>query len=308
MESAEDLWTAYTRQLEHFAQHAVEQSNLGDFAQPHRFPLPFTSLLTEDCIARGRDMTDGGARYNYHSTCAIGLPNVGDSIYAVDRLVFRDKTISASDLLETLKSDWKDSESLRQWVVNRLPKYGNGDSEVDEWVARASKHYCDHMATYRTPHGGSFHAHLFSFVWHLCRGQVTNATPDGRKAHDPLAYSVSPMQGRDREGFTAVMRSLMELPHEHAAGSSSAIIELSPKFFDGESRDKVLDVVQTAIDHGVGQLQFNVIDSDTLRKAQEKPEDYQHIAVRVSGFSMRFCLLDRTMQDHIISRTKHEEL
>ena len=105
-----------------------------------------------------------------------------------------------------------------------------------------------------------------------------------------------------------MLRSLTELPHEHAAGSSSAIIELSPRLFDGAGLEKVLDAVQTAIDTGVGQMQFNVIDADTLRKAQENPQEYEHIAVRVSGFSMRFCLLDKTMQEHIIARTKHEVL
>jgi formate C-acetyltransferase len=255
-------------------------------------------------------MTDGGAHYHYHSTCAIGLPNVGDSLHAVDRLIFRDKTVDANALLDTLRSDWQgqSGETLRQMVVNKLPKYGNGNEEVDHWVKRAARHYCDHMATYTTPHGGSFHAHLFSFVWHLDCGRATNATPDGRKAREPLAYSVSPTQGRDVEGLTALMRSLMTLPHDHAAGSSSAIIEISPKLLDEVSLDKILDVVETAIDKGVGQMQFNVIDSATLRKAQETPDKYSHIAVRVSGFSMRFCLLDKVMQDHIIARTKHEEM
>ena len=309
MLDVEALWDAYTKQLEHFARHAVELSNFGDLTQQHRYPLPYTSILTEDSIARGKDMTGGGARYHYHSTCAIGLPNVGDSIHAVDRLVFRDKTVSADELVDILAGDWDGQEPLRTFVVNRIPKYGNGDEEVDRWVARAAQHYCDHMATYTSPYGGSFHAHLFSFVWHLnpC-GHATSATPDGRKSGDPLAYSVSPMQGRDREGLTAVMRSLMELPHEHAAGSSSAIIEVSPRTLTGNDLDKLLDVVETAIGQRVGQMQFNVIDVDTLQKAQEKPEDYQHIAVRVSGFSMRFCLLDREMQDHIIARTKHEQM
>ncbi len=308
MTDIEELWTAYARQVEHFERHAVEVSNRGDASQYARFPLPYTSLLTEDCITRGRDITDGGARYHYHSTCAIGLPNVGDSMHVVDTLVFRDKSMSAGTLLDLLRTNWENAEAERQFVINRIPKYGNGVAEVDRWVSRAAQHYCDHMATYTSPHGGSYHAHLFSFVWHLDCGISTNATPDGRRSGEPLAYSVSATQGRDRDGFTPMLRSLMELPHEHAAGSSSAIIELSPRLFDGAGLEKVLDAVQTAIDTGVGQMQFNVIDADTLRKAQENPQEYEHIAVRVSGFSMRFCLLDKTMQEHIIARTKHEVL
>lgn len=302
------VWTAYTKQLQHFARHAVELSNVGDWRQRHTFPLPYTSLLTDDCIERGRDITDGGAHYHYHSTCAIGLPNVGDSLYAVDRLIFGDKTLSAEKLLRLLKANWEGGESVRQMIVNKLPKYGNGDDEVDNWTARAAKHYCDHMASYTSPHGGTYHAHLFSFVWHLDCGRKTNATPDGRKANEPLAYSVSPTQGRDTEGLTALMRSLMAIPHEHAAGSSSAIIELTPALLKRASLSKVLDVVETAIHKGVGQMQFNVIDAETLRAAQADPERFQHVAVRVSGFSMRFCLLGKDMQDHIIARTKHEQM
>jgi pyruvate formate-lyase/glycerol dehydratase family glycyl radical enzyme len=308
MTDIEELWAAYTTQMEYFARHAVEVSNRGDMEQPVRCQLPYTSLLTEDCIANGTDMTAGGARFNYHSTCAIGLPNVGDSIHAVEKLVFEDKSMSASTLLELLRTDWDGAEAERQFMINRIPKYGNGISEVDKWVARAAQHYCDHMATYTTPHGGSFHAHLFSFVWHLDHGRTTSATPDGRKAGEPLAYSISATQGRDSEGLTPLLRSLMALPHDHAAGSSSAIIELTPKLLEGDGLERVLDAVQTSIDSGVGQLQFNVIDAETLLEAQADPDRFQHIAVRVSGFSMRFCLLDKTMQDHIIARTKHEEL
>ena len=308
MSDVEQLWAAYAAQVEHFARHAVELSNRGDAEDYLRNPLPYTSILTEDCIGRGTDMTAGGARYHYHSTCAIGLPNVGDSIHAVEQLVFGDGTMSADTLLDLLRTNWEGGEAERQFIINRIPKYGNGVAEVDRWVARAAQHYCDHMATYTTPHGGSYHAHLFSFVWHLDHGRATNATPDGRFAQDPLAYSVSATQGMDQEGLTAMLRSLMELPHEHAAGSSSAIIELSPKLLAGSGLDKVLDAMQAAVDEGVGQMQFNVIDSETLREAQADPERFQHIAVRVSGFSMRFCLLDKTMQDHIIARTKHAEM
>ncbi len=309
MPDVEALWDAYTAQVEHFARHAVELSNLGDLRQVHTYPLPYTSLLTDDCIGRGTDMTAGGARFHYHSTGAIGLPNVGDSLAAVDRLLFQDRTMKAASLLDLLRTNWENAETERKFFINRLPKYGNGIEEVDRWVRRAAEHYCEHMATYTSPYGGSYHAHLFSFVWHLdpC-GKATNATPDGRKAGEPLAYSISPTQGRDTEGLTALMRSLMELPHEHAAGSSSAIIELTPSVMSGESMEKILDTVETAISRGLGQMQFNVIDAETLRRAQADPEAYSHIAVRVSGFSMRFCLLDKAMQDHIIARTKHEAM
>jgi formate C-acetyltransferase len=148
---------------------------------------------------------------------------------------------------------------------------------------------------------------LFSFVWHVnpC-GNATGALPDGRRAGEPLAYSVSASQGRDRRGLTALMNSLAKIPHHLAAASTSAIIELSPSFCRAEGRGKVLSAIQAAIGRGVGQMQFNVVTAERLRLAQEDPEKYGNIVVRVSGFSQRFCLVDKALQDHIIERTKHE--
>ena len=305
--SADQVLDAYKAQFEYFAAHAVQVSNTGELNQPYDFPLPYHSILTSDCVERGRDLTQGGAVYNYHSTCAIGIPNVADSIMALQKLVFEEGRLTLEEMADLLRTDFHGREDRRQMLLKGAPKYGNDEEEVDRLAAEVAEHYCRHMATYRTVYGGTFHAHLFSFVWNInpC-GKKTGALPDGRRKGEPVAYSLSPMQGRDHQGLTAMLNSLARIPHHLSAGSSSAIIGLDPVLFRGEGRRKTLQLVKTAIDRGVGQMQFNVVSADTLRNAQQHPDQYRNLAVRVSGYSYRFCLLDKDMQDHIIARTKHE--
>ena len=304
--SIEHVWNAYTAQVEHAARIGAFISNSGQLHQMEAWPLVYCSILTDDCIARGRDMNAGGAVYNYHSVSAIGLPNVADSIHAIERLVFEELALSMDELLDALAADFEGAEPVRKLLLNRAEKYGNDCPEVDAWAARVAEHFCDTMGSLRTWFGGTFHVHLFSFLWNVepC-GAKTGALPDGRRAREPLAYSVSATAGRDREGLTAFLNSLARIPHHKAAGSSSAIVELSPSFFRGKGRQNLIEALETAIATGVGQLQFNVVSADRLRKAQEDPERYGNIIVRVSGFSQEFRLVAKPLQDHIIERTKH---
>jgi len=301
-------YNAYTKTVKHFARHAAAMSNFGETLQDHWHPQPFRSCLTTSCIERGRDVVAGGAKYNYHSCCMIGGPNVADSLHVLDQLVFKSKRVDRAELLEALRTNFADAEPLRQRLLRRCAKYGNDVADVDGLAARVAEDYCRLMNGLRTRFGGRFHVHLFSFVWHLdpC-GAKTGALPDGRRAGEPLAYSISPMQGRDERGLTAVLNSLARMPHHLAAGSSSAIIEIDPALFEPDHIDRTVDIVTTAIERGVGQLQLNVVNAETLRRAQAKPDKYRNLCVRVSGFSQKFCLLDRQMQDHIIARTKHAQ-
>jgi formate C-acetyltransferase len=190
-------------------------------------------------------------------------------------------------------------------LLHRAPKYGNDAPAVDAWAARVARHYCELMGAYRTVRGGPFFVHLFSFTLMLRMGARTGAMPDGRRAGTPLAYSVSAVQGRDERGVTAMLMSLSRIPHHLAAASSSAIVEVEPSLLEGEDRAKFVDLLQTAIRQGVGQMQWNVVSADTLRRAQLDPAAHRSLCVRVSGFSQQFVLLDREMQEHIIARTKH---
>ena len=305
MQSIEDVMAAYTKQLEYFAEWAVYGSNADEIAHRGQYRLPYLSLLTDDCVSRGLDIIEGGARYNYHSSAAMGIPNVADSLAALQSTVFGDGSISAEDMLAALRSNFADCEDMRLLLRNRLPKYGNDQPLPDGFAAELAGQYCDLLGGYTTPSGGSFFCHLFTYVLMLGHGKLTGASPEGRLAGDPLAYSVSPVQGRDKEGITAALKSLARIPHHLAAASSSAILEVAPSLLERDGRETFAALITAAIGQGVGQLQFNVVNADTLKAAQDDPDRYANLCVRVSGFSQRFCLLDREMQDHIIARTKH---
>lgn len=303
--SVDAVQSALTCQLEYFAKWAVYGSNMMEHAHRSQYRLPYLSILTDDCIPNGKDIIEGGARYNYHSSAAVGIPNAADSIAALKTAVFDEKMLSTADMLDTLKSNFVDKDDLRHYLRNRLPKYGNDNEAVDNIAADLVRQYRSVMDKYRTPSGGRFFVHLFTFTLMLSLGKLTGASPDGRLAGEPLAYSISPGQGRDRKGLTALISSLSRIPHYLASASSSTIIEADPLLLEGASRDVFVNLLITAINNGVGQMQFNVVKEEILRAAQKDPERYSSLCVRVSGFSQQFCLLDKEMQEHVISRTKH---
>lgn len=303
----DDVLAAYETQVRHFVEWAVYGSNAIELAHRAQYRLPYLSLLTDDCVARGRDIVEGGARYNYHSSAAMGIPNVADSLAALGLAVFTERKVTPAEMLDALRRNFDDRDDLRQYLRHRLPKYGNDEALPDGYAARVTRHYCELLGSYRTPSGGTFFCHLFTFTLMLPYGKLTGASPDGRLAGEPLAYSLSPVQGRDREGLTAVVSSLARLPHHLAAASGSAILEADPTLLQGEGRKAFTDLLVTAIDQGVGQLQFNVVSADTLRAAQREPDRHRNLNVRVSGFSQQFLLLDGEMQEHIIARTKHQQ-
>ena len=308
MSAIDDLWEAFCSQVVFFSTYNVYGSNRLELYHERCSPLPYLSLLTDDCVARGADISWGGARYNYHSSAAVGIPNVADSLAAVEQLVFQRRLVDPAALLQALKTDFQDAEDLRQALLHRAPKYGNDQPAVDAWASRVTRFYCDLASNWRSAHDGRFFCHLFSYTLMLPFGARTGATPDGRLAGTPLAYSVSAVQGRDEHGVTPLLLSLSHLPHNLAAASSSAIIEVDPKLLEpGEPRTKFVDLIQTAIRQGVGQMQWNVVNAETLRKAQADPEGYRSLCVRVSGYSQQFILLGKEMQEHIIARTKHTQ-
>ncbi len=261
--------------------------------------------MTEDCVARGLDIIEGGARYNYHSSAAMGIPNAADSLAALQSAVFDERRVGKAELLEALRSNFAGREDLRLMLQNRIAKYGNDQQLPDGYAAQLAQQYCELMSRFKTAGGGTFFTHLFTYTLMLPFGKMTAASPDGRRAGEPLAYSVSPGQGRDSTGFTAVVKSLSRIPHHLVAASSSAILEVDPALVEEGGRPALVDLLTTAVDLGVGQMQFNVVSAETLRAAQADPERYRNLCVRVSGFSQQFILLDREMQEHIIARTKH---
>jgi len=302
----DDLVKAYRTQVEFFAERMVYHCNRGELAQRERGPLPCWSVLTDDCIARGRDITDSGAIYNYHSICFLGTANTADSLMALKQMIFDEKRASREQLIEALTANFTGHESLRKMLLTQSPKYGNDIEAVDVIARHIDEHFIDVMDRMRSPLNGRYFVHLFSFLCNIPFGKMVGATPDGRKAGEPLAYSLSAQQGRDEKGVTAMLNSLARLPHSRAAGASAAIVEIDPALVaTNEGVARLAQIIRAAIAMGVGQLQWNVTTVERLRKAQQDPEKYGNIAVRVAGFSQLFKLIDRELQNHIIARTKH---
>jgi len=262
--------------------------------------------MTDDCIKRGRDITDGGAVYSYHSVCFLGTANTADAMMALKRLVFEEARIRPAELSDALRNNFEGREDLRQTVLHEAPKYGNDNPEVDELARRVADHFITMMDRMESSLGGRYFVHLFSFLQNIGFGKTVGATPDGRLAQEPLAYSLSAHQGRDVKGVTAMLNSLSRLPHHRAAGASAAIVEIDPALIEGSPGvERLMQLTRAAVAMGVGQLQWNVTTVERLRKAQQDPEKYGNIAVRVAGYSQMFRLIDRELQDHIIARTKH---
>jgi formate C-acetyltransferase len=307
MDTFEAFYAAYTQQVDFFARQMVYHVNRGELAQRERGPLPCWSTLTDDCIARGRDITDGGAVYNYHSICFLGTANTADAMMALKKLVFEDQALEPAELLHALEVDFCGHEEVRQMLLKRAPNYGNDQPEVDALARRVTEDFIALMDGMRSPLGGRYFVHLFSFLCHLPFGKTVGATPDGRHAGDPLAYSLSAHQGRDERGLTAMLNSLARLPHDHAAGATAAILEVDPALVEGEAGvERMAQTIQGAMAMGVGQLQWNVVTVERLLQAQRDPERYGNIAVRVAGYSQMFKLVNKELQDHIIARTKHQ--
>lgn len=297
---------AYRRQVADLARRMVYHCNRGELAQREGGPLPCWSILTDDCIRRGRDITDGGAVYHYHSICFLGTANTADSLAALKKLVFETPQVDRAELLAALRDNFQGHESLRQMLLARAPKYGNDQAEVDELACLVASDFIDLMDTMRSPLGGRYFVHLFSFLCNIGFGKTVGATPDGRLAGEPLAYSLSAHQGRDVEGVTAMLNSLARLPHRRAAGASAAIIDLDPQLVKGAAGVRTLaQLIATAIGMGIGQLQWNVTTAERLRQAQADPERYGNIPVRVAGYSQLFRLVAPELQEHLIARTKH---
>ncbi len=270
-------------------------------------PKPYKSLLTEGCLENVKDYNDKGAIYDYYQIMIAGVPNFADSMMAIKKLVFDEKKYTLEELVNILKEDYPD-ETVRLEFENKASKFGNDIDEVDSFAIDIINHTCDKLEENSKKYNIAFHAQPFTFLWMIDHGHNCAASADGRRAGEPIAYSISPMQGRDFNGLSAVLKSISKLPTKRTPGTTSAIIEVDPKLFTDRNIGILTDALISAGKMGLSNVQFNTIDADTLTDAKKHPEKYKNLAVRVSGFSQKFNLLSSELQDHIIGRTKHSYL
>jgi formate C-acetyltransferase len=211
------------------------------------------------------------------------------------------------EILVALRRDYDGHEALREYLVNRVPKWGNGDPEADDLARTVADHYCAKVHSFTNERGGPYQAALYSFTFQWSLGRNTGALPDGRRARMPLAPGVGPMAGRDRAGITAVLESVAKIDFTETPNGSVLDIRLHPGSVVGSSGLEVLtSLVRTSFDSGVFAVQFNIVDAETLRAAQRDPEAHAALQVRVAGYSAYFCNLTKDVQDHLIAQHTHQ--
>lgn len=300
----DDFKAAVFAQIEYMLASAAETAITYMHSSERDRPKPYKSLLTEGCTERGVDFNARGALYDYYQIMFLGIPNLADSLAAVKTLVFDKKTYTMPELLFHLENNFPD-EAVRLDFLRRAPKFGNDEDLPDSLAAEITEFACDKMLEISRRCGFMFHPQPFSFLWMLEHGAATSATPDGRRRGEILAYSASPMQGRDSSGLTALLNSLSRLPTKKTPGTTSAIVEVEPKLFEERNLDALTDIFIASASAGLCNVQFNTVSAATMIDAQLHPENHRNLAVRVSGFSQKFNLLSRDVQNHIIARTKH---
>ncbi len=302
----DDLFAAWERQVRHFVEVKIRGSQVIERLYATHLPAPFLSLLIDDCIARGRDYHDGGARYDTSYIQGVGLGSITDMFSGIEHHVYRERTLAWAELRAALAADFEGHERVRQLLLHRTPRYGNDDDRADRLMTRVFEAYFAAVEGRPNTRGGRYHVNLLPTTCHVYFGSVTGATPDGRRAGMPLSEGVSPVQGADRRGPTAVLRSVAKLDHVRTGGTL-----LNQKFSPGvlagdEGLDRLAQLVRGYFRLGGHHIQFNVVDAETLRRARRDPQAHRDLIVRVAGYSDYFCDLSEALQDEIISRTEHE--
>ncbi len=302
----DELFSAYQKQIKHFIDIKIKGNNIIERLYAEYVPAPFLSLLIDDCIVKGKDYHNGGPRYNTSYIQGVGLGTITDSLTAIKYHVFDKKTITMDEFLKALKNNFKGYEKFQLILLNKTPKYGNDDDYADNIMKKVFEIYFEAVDGRPNTRGGTHRINLLPTTVHIYFGKVTGATPDGRKAWEPLSEGVSPVQGTDRKGPTAVIKSVAKIDHIKTGG---ALLnqKFTPSILQNEDGlNKLLKLIRTYFKLDGHHVQFNVVTAETLRDAQRHPEKYRDLIVRVAGYSDYFVDLKTELQNEIIKRTEHK--
>jgi trans-4-hydroxy-L-proline dehydratase len=301
----DDLFAAFRAQFAHVLEIKLRGNALIERMYATQMPAPFLSVLTDDCIHRGKDYNAGGARYNNSYIQFVGIGSLTDSFAALRQLVYAEPALGLAELVRILDGDFANHEALRQRLVNRMPKYGNDDDAADALMVRAFGLLFESLDGRPNGKGGCYRVEMLPTTCHVYFGSVTGALPDGRKAGVPLSEGISPVQGADRHGPTAVIQSAAKMDHLKTGGTLLNMKFTPALLADERGIDQVAHLVRSYFKMDGHHVQFNVFRADTLRQAQREPETHRGLIVRVAGYSDYFCDLSRELQDEIIARTEH---
>lgn len=308
--SYDELLEHIRTKINHYIALMVEGSNICDIGHRDWAPVPLLSSFISDCLDNGKDITEGGARYNFSGVQGIGIANLSDSLHALKGLVFEQQRLSFDELLAVLKANFAtpEGEKVRARLIHRFEKYGNDIDEVDNISAELLRHYCKEVEKYRNPRGGQFTPGSYTVSAHVPLGAVVGATPDGRFAGEQLADGgLSPMLGQDMQGPTAVLKSVSKLDNYLLSNGTLLNVKFTPATLEGDAGlQKLADFLRAFTQLKLQHVQFNVVNADTLREAQQRPQDFAGLVVRVAGYSAFFVELSKEIQDDIIRRTAHQ--
>lgn len=303
-DSFEELQETFAKEMKYCLDWSVTYANMFELAYATYFPCVLASCMIDGCMESGTDATEGGAKYNRSGITACGTANVADSFMAIKKLCFDDKTVSLREMYDALQANWAGYEHIQRMIVKDVPHYGNAIKEVDDLAAWALGLFANIMAEEQGARG-PFYGGTFTMTAHVPFGASLAATPDGRYAGEPIADAISPRQGFDKNGPTAYIKSAAGLPHSMLGNGDQMNIRFSPSSVEGkQGSEKLKALIQTYFKMGGMQIQFNVVSTDVLRAAQEKPMDYRDLVVRIAGFSTYFVSLAPSVQSDFITRTE----
>lgn len=305
--SYSELENAFKEQMKNAVKQDMILNDAMEIAHRDLVPLPFESLMVDDCLEKGIDLASGGAYLNTPATEGIGIATAADSLMAMKRLVFEEKSITIKALLDALGSNFENNEIMRQRLISKAPKYGNDIDDVDFIAREIASLYSKEVEKYCSPRGATYRAGLYSVSAHTAMGIGLGATPDGRKAGEPFSDGLSPVQGVVENGPTALIKSVSKL--DHAAMTNGTLLNMkfhSAIMDDPNKLQKFVDLLRTFMRLGGYHVQFNIIDSARLKDAQNNPEAYPQLVVRVAAYIALFTQLPKELQDDIIKRSELE--
>jgi formate C-acetyltransferase len=303
--SYNELFEAFSKQVTYFIDIKIKGNLIIERLWAKYLPAPFLSLFIDDCVIKGKDYNNGGARYNTTYIQIVGMGSITDCLSSLKYNVYDKKVLPIEEMLSLLQTDFKNAEDVRQKCIKETPKYGNDDDYADD-ILREVFELVFHAVDGRpNTKGGRHRINLLPTTVHVYFGSVIGATPDGRMAGRPLSEGISPVQGVDIHGPTSVIKSAAKIDHLRTGGTLLNQ-KFTPQFFsDEEGLHKLAHLIRAYFKMDGHHIQFNVVSADTLRSAQKNPEEYRSLIVRVAGYSDYFINLGEDLQNEIISRTEH---
>lgn len=304
--SFNNIMSAFEKQINHFIEIKIRGNNIIERLYMENMPAPFLSTIIDDCITTAKDYNAGGARYNSMYIQGVGIGTLTDSLSSIKYHVFDNNTLTMDELLKAMDNNFEDKENIRQLLLNKTPRYGNDNDYADDIMQEAFDLFYKQVNGRPTVKGGTYRINMLPTTCHVYFGSVTKATSDGRRAFEPQSEGISPVQGTDTLGPTGVVKSASKMDHLRTGGTllnqkfSPSLLE------DDRGINNLMHLVRTYFKLDGHHIQFNIVNVDTLKKAQENPEEHNDLIVRVAGYSDYFNDLSPELQNEIIGRTEHK--